>query len=145
MNLQQTDVTGSRIVGAITKPLGHAGPKHHGVVLGKDVLSNEIYIVEFMDHGYQASTYTDFHRRYAENGQIFIQPNTGPFENIQVAQQAINEIRQGGGGQYDLIINNCESFVNRATHGKSVSTQVINTALGVAMLVGLVYVLRNSK
>lgn len=145
MNLQQIDVTGCRIVGAITKELGHAGPKHHGVVLGRDLFGSEIYIAELMEHGYQAATYTDFHRRYAPNGEIVIQPNDGPLENLQVAQRAISEIKQGGRGSYDLAVNNCECFVNRAIHGKSVSNQVINTALGIAMLVGLVYVLKNSK
>lgn len=98
-----------------------------------------------MEHGYQASTYTEFHRRYSPNGEIIIQPNDGMLENLHTAQRAISEIKQGGRGAYDLIVNNCECFVNRAIHGKSVSTQVINTALGIAALVGLVYVLNNSK
>lgn len=46
MNLQQIDVTGCRIVGAITRELSHAGPKHHGIVLGKSYLDNEVYIAE---------------------------------------------------------------------------------------------------
>jgi len=139
MNIQQIDVSGCRIVGAITKELGHAGPKHHGVILGKSYTDNEVYIAELTDHGYQASTYANFHRRYSKNGEIIIQPNDGPLENRHVAQRAISEMKSGGKGSYDLIVNNCECFVNRATHGKSVSTQIINTAIGIAVLVGLVY------
>lgn len=145
MDLQQIDVTGCRIVGAITKELGHAGPKHHGVVLGRGVFDNHVYIAELMEHGYQASTYSDFDRRYSPNGEIVIQPNDGPLENIHVAQRAISELKRGGAGTYDLVVNNCECFVNRAIHGKSVSSQVINTAIGIAALVGLVYVIKTSK
>ena len=144
MHLHQTDVTGCRIVGAITKELGHGGPKHHGVILGRNPIDQEIYIAESMHFGYRACTYTDFCQRYSGNGEILIEPNDGSLENVAVAQRAIEELRQGGQGPYDLITNNCECFVNRAMHGKSVSNQVINTALGIAVLVGLVFVLRNS-
>lgn len=46
---------------------------------------------------------------------------------------------------YDLVVNNCESFVNRAMHGNSTSSQVVNTALGFAVLVGLYYAIKNSR
>lgn len=145
MHLQQIDVTGCRIVGAITKELGHAGPKHHGVILGKSLIDSEVYIAELMAHGYQVCTFTNFQNRYSENGQIIVEPNDGQAENIQVAQRAINELKSGSKIAYDLITNNCECFVNRAIHGKSQSTQVINTALGVVALIGLVYPIKNSK
>lgn len=145
MNLQQIDVTGCRIVGAITKDLGHAGPKHHGVILGKSLLDNKIYIAESMQFGYQICDYNDFYDRYSENGDIVVEPNDGGLENVAVARRAIEELKQGDQGVYDLITNNCECFVNRAMHGKSVSNQVINTALGVAVLAGLVYVIRNGN
>lgn len=144
MHLQQIDVTGCRLVGAITKELGMDGPKHHAVVLGKGNFDGEVYIAELMDKGYQIATYKDFHNRYAANGHIRLEPNVGPNNNVQVAQRAIAELKQGGAA-YDLVVNNCESFVNRAMHGKSTSSQIINTALGVAALVGLCYVLKNSK
>jgi len=144
MHLHQIDVTGYRLVGAITKELGMDGPKHHAVVLGKNIFDGEVYIAELMRTGYQVSTYKDFHRRYAINGDIRLEANNGPLAPLEVAQQAIAELQQGGTA-YDLMLNNCESFVNRAMHGKSGSSQVVNTALGVAAIVGLFYVLKNSK
>lgn len=144
MHLQQIDVTGCRLVGAITKDLGMDGPKHHAVVLGRSVFDGEIYIAELMDTGYQISTCRDFHKRYAVNGPIIVQPNEGAHESVVVAQRAIAELKQAGQA-YDLVLNNCESFVNRAMHGHSTSSQVINTALGVVALVGLYYVLKKSK
>jgi hypothetical protein len=144
MHLQQIDVTGCRLVGAITKELGMDGPKHHAVVLGKNLFDGEIYIAELMRNGPQISTFNDFQKRYAANGQIRLEPNNGPHQNVQVAQHAIAELKQEG-AVYDLAINNCESFVNRAMHGASTSSQVINTALGVVILAGLYYILKNSK
>ena len=145
MNLQQTDVTGCRIVGAITKELGHSGPKHHGIILGKSWIDGEIYIAELMTHGYQVCTFSNFRNRYSENGNIIVEPNDGNIENMQVAQRAIQELKNNSKESYDLITNNCECFVNRVIHGKSHSTQVVNTALGVLALAGLVYVIKNSK
>ena len=144
MNLQQIDVTGCRIVGAITKELGHDGPKHHGVVLGRSPANGEVYIAELMNGGHQVSTYTDFSSRYSPNGAIVIQPNDGALTGLEVAKRALSELTQGGSA-YDLLANNCKSFVNRAMHNKSSSSQVVNTALGVAIAVGLVYVLKKSK
>lgn len=145
MDLRQIDVTGCRIVGAITKELGHAGPKHHGVILGENILSREIYIAESLLTGYTICSFTDFNSRYATNGEIIVYPNDGDKENLAVAQSAIDELGQGGIGKYNLLTNNCESFVNRIMRGKSTSDQVINTAIGALILLGAVYVLRNSK
>lgn len=97
-----------------------------------------------MSHGHQIATYTDFHRRYAGNGPIRLEPNQGPNSNAQIAQRALAEVKQGNAA-YDLVVNNCESFVNRAIHGNSISSQVINTALGIAVIAGLYYVLKNTK
>lgn len=143
MQLQQIDVTGSRLVGAITKELGMDGPKHHAVVLGREILDGVVYVAELMTHGYQIATYQDFHKRYAPNAQIRLEPNAGPHSNAQVAQNALAEIRRGN-AQYDLVVNNCECFVNRATNESSTSSQVVNTALGLAAVVGLYYVIKRS-
>ncbi len=142
MELQQIDVTGCRIIGAIEKALGHLGPKHHGVILGQSSINQEVYIAEHMHTGYQMSTYKEFYERYSENGEIIIEPNDSETENIFVANRAIEELKRGGQGAYNLITNNCECFVNRATHDKSISKQAINTAIGFAFLIGLVYVLK---
>jgi hypothetical protein len=142
--LQQIDATGCRLIGAITKDLGHDGPKHHAVVLGRSALDGQVYVAELMNTGYQICTYEQFHGRYSQNGDIRIQPNDNPSSGVRAAQRALSELRQGG-QPYDLLVNNCESFVNRAIQGSSVSSQVVNTALGLAVLVGLFYVLKNSK
>lgn len=144
MHLQQIDVTGCRLIGAITKDLGMDGPKHHAVILGRSVFDGEVYIAELMDTGHQISTYRDFHKRYAANGPLMLQPNDGAHENVAVAQRAVAELRQKGKA-YDLVLNNCESFVNRAMHGHSTSSQVINTALGVVALIGLYYMIKKAK
>ncbi|MBM5572994.1 MULTISPECIES: lecithin retinol acyltransferase family protein [Deefgea] len=144
MHIQQIDMTGSRLVGAITNELGMDGPKHHAIILGKGIYDSEIYIAEFMHYGYQVATFRNFQQRYAHNGEIRVEQNTGPHTDLQVAQRALAEIK-GGKGSYDLIANNCESFASRAMLGTSTSNQVINTVLGVLIVTGLCYVIKNSK
>jgi hypothetical protein len=144
MQLQQIDVTGARLVGAITKELGFDGPKHHAVVLGQGMFDGVVYLAELMKGGYQVATFEDFQRRYAANGDIRVEPNAGPHSNVEVANRALTELKQGQ-AKYDLVANNCECFVNRATHGQSTSTQVINTAIGVLLVAGLVYLIRSSR
>ena len=145
MELKQIDVTGCRIIGAIDKTLGHLGPKHHGVILGESPIDNEVYIAENMHFGYQICTYTEFRNRYIENGEIIVEPNDGDAENISVANRAIKELNNGGKGSYNIVTNNCECFVNRVMHGKSISNQVINTALGLVVLFGVAYVIKSKK
>jgi Lecithin retinol acyltransferase len=144
MRLRQVDVTGSTLVGAITKELGTDGPKHYAIVLGQNMLNGSIYIAELMKNGYQITTYQDFVRRYKANGPIQIEPNKGIISNAEVARRALAEV-ENGSTSYDLLINNCESFVNRATHGKSTSSQVINSSFGVILIVGLYYLIKSSK
>ena len=144
MQLQQIDVTGARLVGAITKELGFDGPKHHAVVLGRGMFDGVVNVAELMKDGYQIATYEDFRRRYVANGDIRVEPNVGPHSNVEVAKRALTELKQGQ-AQYDLVANNCECFVNRAMHGQSTSTQVINTAIGVVLVAGLVYLIRSSR
>ncbi len=143
MQLQQLDVTGCRLVGAITKQLGHTGPKHHAVILGENLMDGEIYIAESMSSGYKVSTFGNFQDRYADNGEIIVSPNDGEYENIAVANRAISELKKGGKGTYELFTNNCECFVNRATSNKSTSNQVVNTALGILAFVGFVWIVKN--
>jgi hypothetical protein len=107
-------------------------------------INGEIYIAELMDSGYQITTYKSFFDRYAENGAIRMEPNTGANSNAQVALRAISEQKQST-LRYDLVVNNCESYINRAMHGKSISSQVVNTALGLAVLAGVYYVLKNLR
>lgn len=145
MDLQQIDVTGSRLVGAINKELGHTGPKHHAVILGKNIIDGMIYIAENMDYAYQVVTYSDFCARYAPNGDIKLLPNEGRFDDATVANRAISEFNCGGKGTYNLITNNCESFVNRAMKNHSVSEQVVTTLGVLALFVAGVYVVTQSR
>jgi len=39
----------------------------------------------------------------------------------------------------NLVANNCECYVNRAMHGQSTSTHVINTAIGVLLFAKLIF------
>lgn len=144
MQLQQIDVTGARLVGAITKEMSFDGPKHHAVVLGQGLFDGVVYLAELMVGGYQIATFEDFQRRYAANGDIRVEPNAGPHSNVEVAKRALAELKHGQ-AKYDLVANNCECFVNRAMHGQSTSTQVINTAIGALLFAGLIYCLRSSR
>lgn len=142
--LNQCDITGSRLIGAITE-LGHLGPKHHAIVLGQSLIDGKVYIAEKMINGEQITTFDDFNERYQKNGEIKILPNDGNFSDIEVAQRALNEITKKTGRKYDLIANNCESFSNRAMHGHSTSSQVINTVIGCLILAGGIWMLREGK
>ncbi|MBE9396775.1 hypothetical protein IOQ59_05800 [Pontibacterium sp. N1Y112] len=144
MQLQQIDVTGSRIVGPITA-LGHVGPKHHGIILGKNLEDGHVYVAENMHTGYQIATYHDFCKRYMPNGEIKIAANDGAYSDLTVANRAIEEIKRGGKGIYNLVANNCESFANRAIHDKSISKQVVHTAIGIVVVVGAYWVIKNAR
>jgi len=144
MDFEQIDVTGCRAVGAITD-IGHVGPKHHGIIIGRHASDNQVYIAENMHTGYQLATYDDFYDRYSINGEIKIFENDGKYDSVSVARRALSEILVGGKGAYNLITNNCESFANRAMKDHSVSNQIINTAIGVAAIAGIYWVVKNSK
>ena len=150
MELEQIDVTGCRLIGAITEELSHLGPKHHAIVIGRNIKDGLIYVAEHMHTGYQLETVNDFKARYGSNGRIEVKKNAGPFDNLTVARRALEEIKQGGRGVYNLVTNNCECFANRAMHGTSSSQQIINTAvgvLGVTAVVGgaIYYFSKNNK
>ena len=142
MEFEQIDVTGCRIVGAIND-IGHIGPKHHGIIIGRHVSDNQVYIAENMHTGYQLATYEDFHSRYATKGEIKIFENDGKFDSVTVAKRALSEIVNGGKGVYNLVTNNCESFANRAIKDHSISSQVVNTAIGVLAIAGIYWVVKN--
>ncbi|MEJ2060977.1 MAG: hypothetical protein P8Y64_10910 [Gammaproteobacteria bacterium] len=143
MEFMQTHETGSRLIGAIT-PLGQIGPKHHGVVIGQNVCDGVLYVAESQHTGYGLATYDAFIKRYSENGPIYIAPNDGIYSNVEVAQRALNEIEQDGTGKYHLISNNCESFANRAIHNNSTSQQVINSIIGFAAGLFLIWAAKSS-
>ncbi len=144
IHLQQCELTGLRIVGAITE-IGHAGPKHHGIVLGTSPLDNQTYVVEKMTSGDQVSTVENFRERYEKNGDVRILENDGPYSDYEVAQRALDEALGNKNKQYDLISNNCESFSNRAMYNNSISNQVLTTIAGLIVFVGGIYVFQKTK
>ena len=145
MNLTQIDVSGARIVGALTK-LGHTGPKHHGIIIGQNIFDGKVYVAESRHTtGYVLATYEDFIERYSPNADVYIYKNDGKFSDGEVAQRALTEIDNGGNGKYDLIVNNCESFSNRAMYDDSNSKQILNTAIGALMLACACWVLTRAK
>lgn len=144
LDFEQVDITGSRLVGAITE-LGHIGPKHHGIIIGCHPIDRKIYVAENRKTGYQLATVDDFVARYSSMSDVHIFPNNGKFSDVDVAKRALEELNKGGEGLYNLAVNNCESFSNRAMHDISASTQVINTAIGVAVLLGAVWYIKKAK
>lgn len=136
MEFKKIDETGYRIVGAITE-LGHLGPKHHAVIIGRNTENNRVYVAENMNYGYQLATYENFAERYSTNGAIRLFGHESDFDPMAVARYALDELRRGGNGAYNLATNNCESFVNRAIFDHSVSRQVVHTALVVTAIVSI--------
>jgi len=144
MNIQQVDITGSRLVGAITE-LGHIGPKHHGIVIGRHPLDGNVYVAENCHTGYQLATVEEFYSRYTSKADVVLHKNDGEFEDVEVANRAIKELERGGDGKYNLATNNCESFSNRAMYNHSNSSQVINTIIGITLIVGTIYYLKRNR
>lgn len=138
MNLEQIDLTGYRLIGAITG-LGHIGPKHHGLIIGRNLDNNLIYVAENMHTGYQLATMDDFKSRYSKNGDIKLKENNGNRTNLEIAQDALNEIHSQTKKKYNLIFNNCESFINKVTYGHSASGQVVSTIGALALIGGIWY------
>ena len=135
MKFQQIDITGSRIVGTILD-FGLAEIKHHGIIIGKNIEDNEIYVAESMHYGYQIATIKDFESRYIKNGEVKILELESDKSAFDIAQDALNEIFSTTKKKYHLIFNNCESFANKHIHGHSVSGQVV-TAIGTLVLIGI--------
>ena len=144
MNFVQINETGSRIVGALTL-LGHVGPKHPAVIIGKNIFDGNIYVAESRYTGYELTTYGDFMKRFLPYGDVRIYKNDGQYSDREVAQRALAELKNGGNGRYNLIVNNCESFSNRAMYDDSRSAQIINTAMGVLMLASAYLILTRAK
>ncbi|MFK5948968.1 MAG: hypothetical protein QM500_09405 [Methylococcales bacterium] len=144
MEFQQVDITGCRLIGAITK-IGHAGPKHHGIVIGRNIDDQKIYIAEHCHTGYKLTNYNEFVNRYSVNGDIQISPNDGAFSDIDVAKRALKELTSIRSNPYNLFSNNCESFSNRAMHDNSISQQVINTLAVTAFCIAGVWLIKQAQ
>ncbi|OOV86301.1 hypothetical protein [Oceanospirillum linum] len=98
---------------AISKGLEHLGPKHHAIVLGKNIKDGLVYIAERVHTGYQVVTYNSFNERHANNGTIYIHKNDGDYDGIDAANKALSETKAGGKGVYNLITNNCVDGVKK--------------------------------
>ena len=140
----EVGTTGYKIFGSITG-IGKIGPKHYGVILGEHPIDGKIYIAESMHNQYRLVTCENFRSRYNQNGQVTIVENDGKLSNVTVARRALSEIIRGGEGVYNLITNNCESFANRAMYGHSTSKQVVNTAIGLTAVVGLIWIAKKAR
>lgn len=144
MEFEQIDITGCRLVGALTR-LGHIGPKHHGIVIGYCREEDKIYVADQKLQGYRLIDYDQFQDLYSDNGDIRIIPNDGNFSDFDVAQRALDEIADSETTHYNLVMNNCESFSNRAMYDHSISSQVINTLAATALFIGGVWLISRNK
>lgn len=138
MRFEPVDLTGARVIVPLT-PLGHAGPKHHAIVIGRCLEDGQVYVAQSQTSGYGMETLEGFKARHADRGEIVIRKNNGQFSDVEVARRALDELSGGGAGPYRLLTNNCESFSNRAMYGHSVSGQVVRTVLGAAALIAGVW------
>ena len=130
MEFEVIEQTGFRAIGSLAK-IGVIGPKHYAVVIGRNSLDGRIYVAEQQVSGYHLTRIEEFQSRYICNGSLYLEKNYGSRSSIEVAMRALDEVRRGGNGSYNLLLNNCESFCNRATYGSSASAQVIRTLIAV--------------
>ncbi|MCK5110426.1 MAG: hypothetical protein KAQ94_02810 [Arcobacteraceae bacterium] len=135
---QEVDVTGSRLKGTFLKVAGEIPLKHHGIIIGKNVKDNNIYVAENRKGlGLELATVEDFRKRYFENGDVVLLQNDGNKTNFEVAQNALDEVFSDSKKEYNLIFNNCESFANRAMYNHSLSGQIVLSALGGLVLISV--------
>jgi len=144
LTYKQIELTGSRLIGAITD-LGYIGPKHHGIVIGLHPNDENIYVAENCHNGFKLTTVNNFVKRYSSKSNVCVYANDGEFSNVEVAKRALSEINHGGYGEYNLATNNCETFSNRAMYNKSYSSQIINTVIVFTVLAGAIWYIRKVK
>lgn len=129
-----TEDSGARLVGAMTK-FGFWGPTHHGLIVGQNVFDGRKYVAESIQSGYQYVAIDEFIGRYKLNGDIILskQPN-----GHEIARRAVAEIDKGQ-TKYHLLVNNCETFVNKMTDGTSVSWQSLTVVVCVTGILAAIY------
>ena len=132
ISITANELTGARITIPFTS-LKRFGPKHHAIVLGINDDDGELWIAELSRRfGYRLVSL----KQWLEDNQQYldglkIERNTGPRANLDVARSAIQEVQENceWGNGYDVLFNNCETFVNRQFNGKtSLSPQVKRAA-----------------
>jgi len=129
--------------------LGDLGPKHHAVVIGFNVEDGLLWVAELSrKFGYRLVSA----KQWFEDNQKFLDglkvtENAGPRSNMEIAQSAVDEVKEKleGKTDYNVVLNNCESFADRHTNGKrELSPQVRSAfkAAGIVIAAGAI-VLRN--
>lgn len=128
-------------------PLGQVGPKHHAIVIGVGIEDGQLWIAELSrKYGYRlvsARQWFDDNKKFL-NGLKVIE-NPGPRSNFEVARSAAEEIEERmeseNNSEYNVVLNNCESFAERHTQGKhSLSPQVRSAfkAAGIVIAAGAI-------
>jgi hypothetical protein len=147
--LTEHQLSGARLTVPFTA-LGKFGPKHHAVIVGLHRVKQELWIAELSrKYGHRLVSLDQWitdNEKYIAH--LTVTPNSGSRSNAEVAQSAIEEIhdqetRGSVPKQYDLIFNNCETFVDRHTKGEDkpkLSPQVsaVLQAAGIVIATGAV-------
>jgi len=130
--------------------LGKLGPKHHAIIVGVHRITGQLWVAELSrKFGHRLCSLDQWfedNKKYLPKLKVI--PNEGPRPNAEVAQSAIDEVHakleDDGKPGYDLVFNNCETFVDRHTDGEPpkpmLSPQVKKTlqAAGVIIATGAV-------
>ncbi len=151
------ELSGARLTIPFTA-LGKLGPKHHAVIVGVHRIKQELWVAELSrKHGHRLVSleqWIEDNKNYLP--RLTVTPNKGFRSNSEVAQSAIDEVTtQLDAGpdskKYDLIFNNCETFVDRHTDGERdkprLSPQVSKAlqAAGVIIATGAVILQKRKK
>lgn len=119
--------------------LGAIGPKHHAVVIGFNQADDLLWVAELSrKFGYRLVSAKEW---FADNqkylGGLKIAQNPGPRTNLQVAQSAVDEVlaKSARKTDYNVVLNNCESFAERHTNGKRELSPQVRSAFKAAGIV----------
>ncbi len=157
--ITEHELSGARLTVPFTA-LGKLGPKHHAVIVGLHRIKQQLWIAELSrKYGHRLVSLDQWiadNKKYI--AQLTVSPNSGPRSNAEVAQSAVEEIRfqetsNEPSKKYDLIFNNCETFVDRHTEGEGdldkpkLSPQVskVLQAAGIVIATGAVILQKRKK
>ena len=148
--------SGARLTIPFT-PLGNRGPKHHAVIVGVHRITHKLYVAElsrkFGHRLVSLDQWIEDNKKYT--AKLTVTRNSGTRSNAEVAQSAIVEViaqlqSELPTKKYDLVFNNCETFVDRHTDGIPVKAKLspqVSRALqaaGVVIATGAV-ILKKAK
>jgi hypothetical protein len=149
LTIVEHELSGARLTIPFTG-LRKLGPKHHAIIVGAHRVTGQLWVAElsrkFGHRLVSLDQWFEDNRKYLAKLKVI--PNEGPRSNSEVAQSAIKEVlaklEDDGKPGYDLVFNNCETFVDRHTEGEQpkakLSPQVKQTlqAAGVIIATGAV-------